>query len=538
MSEIPKPSIQEVPDKDADIFADMDALAGEIIASAQPKSSKSGKPRTGGNGSKSELNPGELVRFRKNGSEYISNTEGRIALAQTVEELMELADRISSKKGSQKEKFSLKLANGLPGLLPLDEDFSKKFNGLIDRWEKRIVEVFFDDAHTKHFRSSLRDVLKITPDVDKGMFFSRYLDYFDCSALGDVIPVREKLVALWEEQFPAVMRELKDQKKQQAKFVVGDTYTLRSDSSKEYVITEVSDEKIAYKSVDSGLVSYSTKEKFARFLKKKSSRKTRGSNVSTTTFSGNPGKQEPIPDEVSPEPISSEELERGRQVEIELRREVELGISIIQAISTKEEWKTVMVREGSKRGHDRGMPRFATGKFFADLLKKQSITSDQEKRRLKSLAYKLQEQISPIYLAKQAEIYPSKVADVAKDNSVASVTPSGPAPDAATSNPDIPSEPSMRPYDELMGKLGERKRDVDLELTRLKSAVAAGLQEIMKLIPDRDESDAYIREERTQLIADFSAQIIIRLEKLPWTPEERKFFAETFVEKEIDGFLE
>lgn len=529
MSEIPKPSIQEVPDKDADIFADMDALAGEIIASAQPKSSKSGKPRTGGNGSKSELNPGELVRFRKNGSEYISNTEGRIARAQTVEELMELADRISSKKGSQKEKFSLKLANGLPGLLPLDKDFSKKFNGLIDRWEKRIVEVFFDDAHTKYFRSSLRETLKTNPEIAKGDFFSQYLDHFGRSALGDVIPVREKLVALWEEQFPAVMRELKDQKKQQAKFVVGDTYTLRSDSSKEYVITEVSDEKIAYKSVDSGLVSYSTKEKFARFLKKKSSRKTRGSNAQTATFARNPGKQEPIPDEVSPEHISSEELERGRQVEIELRREVELGISIIQAISTKEEWKTVMVREGRKRGHDRGMPRFATGKFFADLLKKQSITSDQEKRRLKSLAYKLQEQISPIYLAKQAEIYPLQKAT---SGSV----------EAVKKAPEL--EPLVRSYEDLLKTMGNELLQ-KAEVESLSNALSTGFKKMMKGITDDSEGkkfQEFLRNHEKDIIQTYAPILAqkLRTEQYAsdWSEDETQVFSEEVVRKKIKEYVQ
>ncbi|MGB5018416.1 MAG: hypothetical protein WBO66_01665 [Candidatus Moraniibacteriota bacterium] len=141
--------------------------------------------------------------------------ENVLTQAKSVEDLMVLVDRVPS-KGARK-RLSLKLSNGLQVLLPVDKDFSEKFNVLIDRWEKRIVEVFFDDAHTKHFRSSLRDVLKITPDVDKGMFFPRYLDYFGCSALGDVAPVREKLVALWKEQFFAVRRELKDQKKQKRK---------------------------------------------------------------------------------------------------------------------------------------------------------------------------------------------------------------------------------------------------------------------------------------------------------------------------------
>jgi hypothetical protein len=95
----------------------------------------------------------------------------------------------------------------------------------------------------------------------------------------------------------------------------------------------------------------------------------------------------------------------------------------------------------------------------------------------------------------------------------------------------------MRSYDELMGKLGEKKRDIALEMKRLESAVAAGLQEIVKVISDEDEVNAYIRDDRTQLVADFSAQIMIRLEKLPWTPEEKKFFAETFVEKSIEDFL-
>ncbi len=305
MSEIPKPSIQEVPDKDADIFADMDVLAGEIIASAQPKSPKPDKPRAGGRGNwgKGELNQGEVARLQIEGSQYIADTEKKIDSAQTIGDLMELADRISSKKDPKKEQFSLKLPNGLPALLPMDKVFSEKFNGLIGQWKNRIAEVLFDDAHREYFRSTLRETLKTNPEMAKGDFFSQYLDHFGCLALGDVIPVREKLVALWEEQFPAVMRELKDQKKQQAKFVVGDTYTLRSDSSKEYVITEVSDEKIAYKSVDSGLVSYSTKEKFARFLKKKPRTKSRKPNVSTTTFAGNPGDQPPLPDGVSPEPV-------------------------------------------------------------------------------------------------------------------------------------------------------------------------------------------------------------------------------------------
>jgi hypothetical protein len=112
-----------------------------------------------------------------------------------------------------------------------------------------------------------------------------------------------------------------------------------------------------------------------------------------------------------------------------------------------------------------------------------------------------------------------------------------PLPDVTPPNPENLPKSLMRSYDELMGKLGERKKDADLELTRLGSAVAAGLQEIRKLIPDDDESDSYIREERIQLVADFSSQIIIRLEKFPWTPEEKKFFAETFVEKSIDDFL-
>jgi hypothetical protein len=75
-----------------------------------------------------------------------------------------------------------------------------------------------------------------------------------------------------------------------------------------------------------------------------------------------------------------------------------------------------------------------------------------------------------------------------------------------------------------LGKLGEKKRDIALEMKRLESAVAAGLQEIVKVISDEDEVNAYIRDDRTQLVADFSAQIMIRLEKLPWTLEEKKFF--------------
>jgi hypothetical protein len=120
------------------------AQASTAVSSAsEPKSQRSDKPRAGSNGSKSELNPGELVRLRKSASEYISEMEVKIARAQTVEELMELADRVSSKKGPKKEKFSLKLPNGLPALLPVDRDFSGKFNTLINQWEKRIVEVLY-----------------------------------------------------------------------------------------------------------------------------------------------------------------------------------------------------------------------------------------------------------------------------------------------------------------------------------------------------------------------------------------------------------
>lgn len=507
-----------------------------VSPASEQKSPKPDTPRTRDRGNRKDgsFKANELEDLKKKGDLYISTMENVLTQTKSVKGLMVLVDRVPSK--GAKKRLSLKLSNGLQVLLPVDKDFSSKFNTLIDQWEKRIVEVLFDDAHREYFRDSLRETLKTKPEIAKGDFFSQYLEHFDCSALGDVVPVREKLVALWEEQCPATGHKLKNQKRQEEKFIVGEEYVLRSDPSKEYVITEISGDKIAYKSLEGGLVSYSTKEQFARFLKKKSSRKMRGSNAQTATFAGNPGKQESIPGAVS-EPISSEELERGRQVEAELNHEMELWIRDIQSVKTEKELSELMNR-AAPNGKYTDIPGFVIGKFFQNLLKRQDITSEQEGSRLKSVAFALQKQIAPVYLAKRAEIYPSKVADVAKDTLVADITSSGPAPDAATSNLDISSEPSMRPYDELMGKLGERKRDADLELTRLKSAVAAGLQEIMKLIPNRDESDAYIREERTQLIADFSAQIIIRLEKLLWTPEERKFFAETFVEKEIEGFLE
>lgn len=258
-----------------------------VSPASEPKSPKPDTPRTRDRGNRKDgsFKANELEDLKKKGDLYISTMENVLTQTKSVKGLMVLVDRVPSK--GAKKRLSLKLSNGLQVLLPVDKDFSSKFNTLIDQWEKRIVEVLFDDAHREYFRDSLRETLKTKPEIAKGDFFSQYLEHFDCSALGDVVPVREKLVALWEEQCPATGHKLKNQKRQEEKFIVGEEYVLRSDPSKEYVITEISGDKIAYKSLEGGLVSYSTKEQFARFLKKKFPKREKKPNKSRIVLDTN-----------------------------------------------------------------------------------------------------------------------------------------------------------------------------------------------------------------------------------------------------------
>lgn len=296
----------------------------------------------------------------------------------------------------------------------------------------------------------------------------------------------------------------------------GDVYVSKKDPSKEFKIVE--DEKaaasgeVAYVPMNGGGITRSTTEKLLKYLQAK----------------------EVQPVKAVSELISSQDKERGRQVAIELNQEKELWMQDIQKIKTKEDFDE-LTKRASRNGRysHRSAPGFVIGRFLTNLLKKQNITSDQEKGRLKGLAFKLQSQIAPVYLAKQSELYPPKAVTSGKDESVADATVL-PVVEAATITPEniVP-----RTYDELLLELGKSPMAASLEKKRLDGVVAAGFQEIISSFSSEEELKIFARENRAQFVQILSESIIIRLKSLPWDTETQKSFAKEFSERSLDDFI-
>ena len=278
MPEIPKSPFQEPPNPDADIFADLDALAGEVVTTAQsnlrasePVSSASAdKPKARTRGTRKENgNDADTERMR---ARWIEETEQAIDGAKSLEQLMKLVDSVKSKSGRVTLSFPLPL--GLPTLLKNDQDFSKEFNSLFDRWSERVTETLFGDSESvKRFQGFLHDSIEKKPDISMGRFFGEYLDRCDSAALKRAPLVIARMKELWTQLLPVIKQELKTGKNRSKEVALGGAYVLKNDPSKEYKVTEISDDgEITYVSVDGGLPAHSSKEKFLKYFQAKGGR--------------------------------------------------------------------------------------------------------------------------------------------------------------------------------------------------------------------------------------------------------------------------
>ena len=104
--------------------------------------------------------------------------------------------------------------------------------------------------------------------------------------------------------------------------------------------------------------------------------------------------------------------------------------------------------------------------------------------------------------------------------------------------PENLTESLDRTYETLRSELGRTSREISLEVKRLESAVAAGLQKIAEAIPDEAALITFVRDNKENLVKAFSPSVSVRLERFSWTSDGKEFFAETFVKQEIEKFLE
>lgn len=199
---------------------------------------------------------------------WIKKTEQAIAEAKSLEGLMKLVDSVKSKSGEAKLSFSL--PTGLPTLLKNDKDFSKRFNGIFDEWSNRVVEVLFDENGASHFRDFLHESMKKDRNIRMGRFFSMYLDSRNLGSLDGVGAVIRRMKELWKEHLPIVRQKSMEKKNPPEEIIVGSVYILKSDSSQEYTVTEISgDGDITYMPVAGGATVHSSREKFLEYLRSK-----------------------------------------------------------------------------------------------------------------------------------------------------------------------------------------------------------------------------------------------------------------------------
>lgn len=179
-----------------------------VSPASEPKSSKPDTPRNRDRGNRRDgsFKANELEDLKKKGDLYISTMENVLTQTKSVEDLMVLVDSVPSK--GTKKRPSLKLPPGLPIFLSLDRGFSQKFNGLIDTWEKRIVEVLFDDTHKTRFLDFMRDTLRADSAATQGDIFNGYLGREDLLILGEVPLVIVEMRKLWDQHHPIALREL------------------------------------------------------------------------------------------------------------------------------------------------------------------------------------------------------------------------------------------------------------------------------------------------------------------------------------------
>jgi len=262
MPEIPKSPFQETPDPDADMFADFDALAGEVVTTAQENlwtselvsSASADKPKARSRGVRKEADQGSDVE--KVRSLWVQKTGKAIAEAKNLEQLMKMVDSIEGRKS---KKLSFPLPEGLPTLLKNNQEFSKEFNDLFGRWSERAAELFLSSPEdTLHFQNFLHSVISENPTIPSGRFFGMYLDRSDLSLLGGIPSVITKMKEIWDQQLPIIKQELKAGKNRSKEIALGGAYVLKNDPSKEYKVTEISDDgEITYVSLDGGLPAHS-----------------------------------------------------------------------------------------------------------------------------------------------------------------------------------------------------------------------------------------------------------------------------------------
>lgn len=286
----------------------------------------------------------------------------------------------------------------------------------------------------------------------------------------------------------------------------GDVYISRKDPSKEFKIIEdekaIASGEVAYIPINGGGITRSTKEKLLEYLQAKD---------------GQPMK-------VVSESISSKEKERGRQVETKLIQEMELWVRDIQKIKTKEEFSELTERAARNGKYSNGSaPGFVVGKFLADLLREQGITSDREKDRLKKSAFNLQGQIAPVYLAKRSEVYPSKKTH---PEAVAIAVP-----------PENLAESLARTYDELF-ELARKNGDALI----LSGGIVKGVNGAEKDAKENGIDLAEYHKEHPQDIPDTLLESMRKSfahigKELGWSEGEVEIFARGLIQKNIEEFF-
>lgn len=85
-------------------------------------------------------------------------------------------------------------------------------------------------------------------------------------------------------------------------------------------------------------------------------------------------------------------------------------------------------------------------------------------------------------------------------------------------------------YEKIFQKLGKNTLEIELEEDRLKSTLAAGLQEMNTLLEGRNLVE-FVNENKNDITQALSLSIMIRLDQLPMDASEKQLFARMFIEK-------